>query len=120
MKHNKLTKGSNMRWESSRMMLPEHVAVLREMARHADRIAKPQLDEQKLEEIERMIHDASSRKLPIDLDYYHDGKIHTLKNCTVSIDSYVQKVRISNSSGISQNLPPQTIVDVRFSSRQDV
>ena len=30
MKTNKLTKGANVRWESSRMVLPEHVAAVKD------------------------------------------------------------------------------------------
>ena len=61
MKENKLTPGSNMRWESSRMILPEH----REMwLRHQkeDRMKfRPLWDEQQLEEFSHRLHEAAER-----------------------------------------------------------
>ncbi len=44
MKQNKLTQGSNMRWESSRMTLPEHVEEILLWRNERDKVQKPQLD----------------------------------------------------------------------------
>ncbi|GIN92752.1 hypothetical protein J22TS1_38030 [Siminovitchia terrae] len=56
MKPNKLTPGYNLRWESSRMMLPEHVRALNDLSVDSKRVKKPQLDEQEWEQINETIH----------------------------------------------------------------
>jgi hypothetical protein len=52
---NKLTKGSNLMWESSRMMLPEHVEALNKQKKESKRKERPVFDQQHLEQVERMI-----------------------------------------------------------------
>lgn len=55
MKINKLTPNSNLRWESSRMMLPEHVEAINRHNIDKLRIKQPVLDEQEIEEIGRKL-----------------------------------------------------------------
>lgn len=51
-KPSKLTPGHNLLWESSRMMLPEHVAMLHNQRQKQQRKKKPILDMQAIEELE--------------------------------------------------------------------
>lgn len=55
MKANKLTPGSNLLWESSRMMLPEHVEALNKFAVESKKKVRPTFDQQHLEQVERMV-----------------------------------------------------------------
>lgn len=48
---NKLSKGSNMMWESSRIIIPEHREAYLEMIKDNKRKERPVLDEQEIEEI---------------------------------------------------------------------
>jgi hypothetical protein len=105
-----------MRWESSRMMLPEHVQALRKLARENMKICKPQLDEQKWEEIERVIQDAARTNESIDINYFHDGAIHQITRCSVSIDLDRQQLHFHDQLGTLQNISIQSMVDVRFSN----
>lgn len=75
MKPNKLTEGSNMRWESMRMMLPEHVARIREDLENEKKIARPILTEDELEEIGNTILLAIENRCPVELSYFKDGFI---------------------------------------------
>lgn len=69
MKVNKLSKGHNLRWESSRMMLPEHrEQLLKERRKHLE-FTPPILDENQLEEINYMIMKAIEQKQAITITY---------------------------------------------------
>lgn len=57
MKPNKLTPGANVMWESSRMMLPEHVESILKQKQEVKKKPKPEFDEQHLEQVERMVSD---------------------------------------------------------------
>lgn len=55
---NKLTEGSNLLWESSRIILPEHkerIRIRREEARRGGKRDRPELDEQEWERINEAI-----------------------------------------------------------------
>jgi len=69
-KPNKLTPGSNLLWEGSRMMLPEHKL---EIVNHRDgfkRWEKPELDEQEIEDIVHKIGESLEYKSEITLTLY--------------------------------------------------
>lgn len=51
-KPSKLTPGYNLMWESSRMMLPEHIAMLQKHKQKQRKKKKPVLDMQAIEELE--------------------------------------------------------------------
>ncbi|MEK3887735.1 YolD-like family protein [Bacillus sp. FSL K6-3431] len=58
MKINKLTPGYNLRWESSRMVLPEHKEQILSHGIDKEKIKRPILDEYQFEEIDEEIHTA--------------------------------------------------------------
>ncbi|MDC3414475.1 YolD-like family protein [Aquibacillus sp. 3ASR75-11] len=85
MKPNKLTPGYNLRWESSRMMLPEHKQVLQRHQKELNTKTKPILDEQQAVIISRRITDSINRNMNVKIqlfDPYQDsfilGKIQKL------------------------------------------
>ncbi|MCO7175510.1 YolD-like family protein [Sporolactobacillus kofuensis] len=116
MKTNKLTNGSNMRWESSRMMLPEHVQALRALANEETKISKPQLDEQKWEEIERIVHDAIYHRKRLNVSYYKDGAIKDLSNSEVNLNQNGQSLQITDSFGIRWTIAAHDLIDVAYSA----
>lgn len=58
----KLTEGSNKRWEAMRMMLPEHIAALRQDKVDAQKVSKPMLGEDQLQEINVALTSALSER----------------------------------------------------------
>lgn len=66
---NKLSKGYNLRWESSRMMLPEHREQLLEERRKQQEFAPPILDDDQLQEINRVIVKSIEEKRAITVIY---------------------------------------------------
>lgn len=109
---NKLTKGSNMRWESSRMMLPEHVAALKQHDIDKQRIERPHLSEDELHEIQQTLESVIKSREFIDLSYYRNGFIKH-KICTVAkLDSYERIVHIHDGFGMAYRIPFSDVMDV--------
>lgn len=69
MKINKLSKGHNLRWESSRMMLPEHKEQLLEEKRKQQEFIPPLLDHDQLEEINRKILKSIEQMRAVTITY---------------------------------------------------
>lgn len=75
---NKLTPGSNLLWESSRIILPEHREALIEWRKKRNMKQKPVLDEQAWEEYARLIQESmqTGRLVTVHVyDPYEDIKI---------------------------------------------
>ncbi|RYL94658.1 YolD-like family protein [Sporolactobacillus sp. THM19-2] len=101
MKKNKLTPGQNLRWESSRMMLPEHVQALRNHLRDNEKIERPLLDEQEREEIGQKIARAAAGKIPATVSYYKDGFIRKMSGQLRLPDGPFREIEISDHFGVS-------------------
>lgn len=109
---NKLTPGSNIRWESSRMMLPEHVDALRAQQARASQIERPLLDEQTLDAIGRQLNEAVVKHCFVALSYYHSGSIRQ-KKCTIDkIDPIIGEIVINDAFGFSWAVPFQDIISI--------
>ncbi|MFS0643830.1 YolD-like family protein [Siminovitchia sp. 179-K 8D1 HS] len=113
MKINKLTKNQNLRWESSRMMLPEHTEKIISHNSRKELIDKPILDEQKWMEINDLLTIAIEDYVPVYLSIYHLGNViekkcyinkfnPITKNLSVILDTDTEEISIKN------------IVDVRM------
>ncbi|PAE21951.1 hypothetical protein CHH80_03375 [Bacillus sp. 7504-2] len=87
---NKLTEGSNLRWESSRMMLPEHKELLIKMGKDKEKVPKPALDEQELEQININIYNSLNYTMPIKVIIWKDGYFKGIEGIVDKID-YVTK-----------------------------
>ncbi|RYL93854.1 YolD-like family protein [Sporolactobacillus sp. THM7-4] len=114
MRISKLTPGWNLRWESSRMMLPEHVRALNEHKSSMKKIDRPQLDEQEWEEIGRIVHEAVIENKPADVKYYKDGKIKTMTGYCLKPDPVRRYLKFSDRFGISWEIAFRDIVDVQL------
>ncbi|MCJ7839388.1 YolD-like family protein [Lederbergia sp. NSJ-179] len=69
MRPNKLTVGYNLRWESSRMMLPEHREQLLQEQRNQKVFQMPSLHEDQLQEINRILRVAIEQDRSITVTY---------------------------------------------------
>ncbi|MBM7540655.1 YolD-like family protein [Amphibacillus cookii] len=72
---NKLTKGSNLVWEASRMILPEHKELIRKHYEELNDVIKPILSEDKLEELERTVIEAIEFKSVVEITYYKNKRV---------------------------------------------
>lgn len=94
MKVNKLTEGYNLRWESSRMMLPEHKEAILEHQKADQRKGHPGLDEQLQQLLEYTIRECmvqgTAVKVTVFGEYenvYYTGKI-------TKIDAQLGRIKI--------------------------
>ncbi|WP_188453728.1 YolD-like family protein [Virgibacillus oceani] len=71
MNPNKLTKGHNLMWESSRMMLPEHKLRIREHQKELKKQTKPIFDEQQISLFSQLISDAIQQEKDVKIQIFH-------------------------------------------------
>ncbi|TCJ00474.1 YolD-like family protein, partial [Cytobacillus praedii] len=109
---NKLSKGHNLRWESSRMMLPEHVEQFIHYQNNRGIISKPILDEQKLEEINDIIRIAIEDYTPVYIDVYKDGVIKTVMCYVNKLDQYLRELRVTIEDRL-EKVKIENVVDIR-------
>lgn len=57
-------------WESSRMMLPEHVQALNDWAAEQQRMPRKQLADHELEQINRALQQSMSHRVPLCINLY--------------------------------------------------
>ncbi len=93
MKINKLTPGYNMRWESMRMMLPEHVQALRDRKKELKKVKKPMLDDQELQEIGIVVMDALKHELDVRIVYWEDGYLKEVVGVVDGVDYQEQWIK---------------------------
>ncbi|WP_152654518.1 YolD-like family protein [Oceanobacillus sp. CFH 90083] len=91
------------------MMLPEHVALLKEVKKEYYHEAKPILDEQQLEEIHLKLMLAQKDSLPVQVKYFTDGKSVHIKGYIHAIN-YISKYIIINEV----RLESSEIIDVEI------
>lgn len=99
MKANKLTPGSNLLWESSRMMLPEHVKAIRLHNKEKHKKVKPMLDEQRKEEIERNIRLVMRNHDEVDVTTFGEYRNEVYRGWITSVDSQLKKVKVEDDNG---------------------
>ncbi|HHU18745.1 MAG TPA: YolD-like family protein [Bacilli bacterium] len=95
---NKLTAGSNLLWESSRMMLPEHKALLREHEASRDKKQRPSYDEQFLTDLVYQIETAFIENRMIKLTYYEDEAYHERTGKIIAINRERQQFQLSSKT----------------------
>lgn len=108
---NKLTEGSNMRWESSRMVLPEHREQIRQQQRELRKKRRPLLDEQAKEEMERVLHDSCKNRRPVSVILFGEYVDQAITGMITYIDSYSERVKVDTEAG-SEWLDMEEIVSV--------
>lgn len=95
---NKLTAGSNLLWESSRMMLPEHKALLREHEENRVKKKRPNYDEQFLTHFIYQVEMAFAENRIIKLTYYEDEAYYECSGKITAIDRDKQQIQISTKT----------------------
>ncbi|NDI35644.1 YolD-like family protein [Chengkuizengella sediminis] len=70
MKENKLTPGSNMMWEASRIILPEHKELMNHLQKERNRKTKPVLAEEEVNIISQQLSDSMLNKSQITVELF--------------------------------------------------
>lgn len=110
---NKLSRGHNLRWESSRIMLPEHVEQYIQYQNSRGKLSMPILDEQKFEEINDVIRIAIEDYTPVYIDVFKDGKIITLMCYVNKMDQYSRELKVT-IDGKVEKIKIENVVDIRI------
>jgi len=108
---NKLTPGSNMLWEGSRMMLPEHKRAILEQNQACQQSKRPELDEQKVEEIERALCHSLQRNVEIGFVLFEPLGDRILRGKIAWMDRL--QIKVVTEAGDIQWIETADIVDVR-------
>lgn len=112
---NKLTEGSNMRWESMRMILPEQKEALKQMELEDSKVPRPVLDEYELQEIGNSIQAAHKDHKLIEITYWKDGFIKKITGNVAKIDTVYKRLKMNDTFGISWQYDFKNIVGVQIS-----
>lgn len=94
------------------MMLPEHVAGVKEVIENQNKIAQPILDEDKLSDIDILIHEAMEYNQLLKYSLYNNGYINTLIGRTVYIDYLNNQLRIQDEKDQIHYVSFKKLVDV--------
>ncbi|WP_332238633.1 YolD-like family protein [Sporolactobacillus sp. KGMB 08714] len=112
MRENKLTPGKNLRWESSRMMLPEHVEALMKEQKNLEKVERPHLSEDKLQKIQQILLSVIKTHEFVELSYYRYGFIKQ-KICTIAkLDPFEKIVQVYDGFGMGYRILFSDVVGV--------
>ncbi|MDE5054916.1 YolD-like family protein [Niallia taxi] len=101
----------NIKWTA--IMLPEHVAAVKQELINLEKVSEPILDENRLEEIEMLIHEAMEFNLLLDFKLFKKGFIESIIGHTHFIDYIKKEFRIKDKNELIHKIPFQKIVDVQ-------
>lgn len=104
----------NIKWTA--MMLTEHKDALEKWAKETREIVKPQLDEQKLEEMNYLLCQSLVESVPISITYYHNKKIILLEGIIHDYHPLNKEVFLKNEQGDILTLILLNIIDIELSS----
>ncbi|NDI34657.1 YolD-like family protein [Chengkuizengella sediminis] len=97
MKENKLTPGSNMMWEASRMILPEHKERINDYQYERDRKTKPVLVEEEVNIISQQLSDSMLSKSEIIIELFRDFGQNAFKTGTVAkFDPQLRQIKLEH------------------------
>ncbi|TLS36429.1 YolD-like family protein [Pseudalkalibacillus caeni] len=100
----------NIKWTA--MMLPEHVKELREWQEEDRYKQKPELDEQKLEQMNETVCEAMEFHYALEFHYYDKGQTHSLVGHVHFIDSYNQELRVVDENECVYRVKFERLTDV--------
>lgn len=103
----------NLLWEGSRFMLPEHRAALERHNKEKAKVPKPELDEQQLQQFERIIRTAKAEETYLTFTYWKDGYFRSIEGKVRYIDIQDKKIHIIDRSDDVHFIHFFTLVDVR-------
>lgn len=101
----------NKKWTA--MMLPEHVAAVKQELINLKKVNKPILDEDRLAEIEMLIHEAMEYNLQLEFKLFKKGFIESIIGHTHFIDYIKKEFRIKDKNELIHKIPFQKVVDVQ-------
>lgn len=102
----------NLLWEGSRMFLPEHKQSLLERKRHKQKLQKPILDSDKLEEMNQTLCTAMEFAQDITVSCFQDGEIVTCSGKICRYEEFEKTVWIKGGAGKLCKLRLDQVLDI--------
>ena len=87
-------------WESSRMIIPEHKEAIRSYRIQREARQKPELDEQRIEELSFALHEALESKTPIRITTFAPFGDETTRGYVEAIDPITQRVKVRSGDEV--------------------
>lgn len=100
-----------MKWESSKMMMPEHVEMLNKLWEEENDIEKPILSEDQLQELNQTIADACEYRTTVDLQYHKNKRMHVATGTIENMRPQQKQILVETEDGLDY-LSFDEIVDV--------
>jgi len=101
-----------IKWTS--MMLPEHVKLLRDWKEEDQWESKVQLDEQKIEEMNRIMNIAMEYSYKINVTYYENKRHKHLAGKLDKYDVLTKMMIMMDEGGKKHHIPMSDIEDVQL------
>ncbi|MEK3888055.1 YolD-like family protein [Bacillus sp. FSL K6-3431] len=102
----------NKKWQG--LMLPEHVAMLKEMNNDYYKMSMLSLDEYQLEEIDEKIHTALEFHLPLKFKLWFDGFFEEVEGMLERVDEINKLLWIRDRTNDLHKIKYQSISNLDF------
>lgn len=100
-----------IKWTS--MMLPEHVQLLKKVAINEEKIMKPELDEQAIEEFEFLICEAMEFNSPLVLEVFENGFCKTLSGTVHYINHLKSQLILQDDNGLFHHIRFDKLINIQ-------
>ena len=94
------------------MMLPEHVQSLKEIMIDEQKLKKPELDEQAIEEFELIICEAMEFNTTLLIEVFNNGFINTITGTVHYINHMKSQLIIQDNQGYFHHIPFKNLVNI--------
>ena len=95
------------------MMLPEHVESVKKALQEDNKITRPILDEDKLQEMELLLLEGMEYNLFLRYDIFKNGSIKQLSGRTIYMDHLKKELRIQDREDHIHYIPFHTLVNIQ-------
>lgn len=100
----------NIKWTA--MMLTEHKEALERLAEKTKEVAKPEVDDQKLEEMNRILCHSLVERVPVEITYFQNSSCQRIGGIIKNYHPIHRELLIVDGAGNEITLLLANIVDV--------
>lgn len=102
----------NIKWSS--LMLTEHREKLRQMIARNEEQEMPEIDEQKLIEMNRYLKESLTKNISLIITYYHDKKFYSLKGKVKEHKPVEKEIIFTTIKGEYKKISLSKIIEVKL------
>lgn len=114
MKINKLTPGGNKVFESSRFIMPQHREQHLKLEIEMRRKARPEMDEQRLQDIAYTIGEAVSLNAPLTITVFGSLEDEEFNGRILKVDQHTKRIKLETGPDEWEWMPITEIVNARL------